>query len=37
MYFAERKKLQELVQTTRLPVAYALRDHVVRRAAQLRS
>jgi len=29
MYFAERKKLQELVQTTRLPVAYALRDHVV--------
>ena len=29
MYFAERKKLQELVQTTRLPVGYALRDHVV--------
>ena len=29
MYFAERAKLQELMQTTRLPVAYALRDHVV--------
>jgi putative tryptophan/tyrosine transport system substrate-binding protein len=29
MYFAERAKLQELLQTTRLPVAYALRDHVV--------
>jgi len=28
MYFAERAKLQELMQTTRLPVAYALRDHV---------
>jgi len=29
MYFAERAKMQELLQTTRLPVAYALRDHVV--------
>jgi len=29
MYFAERTKLQELMQTTRLPVAYLLRDHVV--------
>jgi putative ABC transport system substrate-binding protein len=29
MYFAERAKLQELTQSTRLPVAYALRDHVV--------
>ena len=29
MYFAERAKLQELMQTTRLPVAYALRDHVI--------
>ncbi len=29
MYFAERGKLQELMQPTRLPVAYALRDHVV--------
>jgi putative ABC transport system substrate-binding protein len=29
MYFAERAKLQELMQTTRLPVAYALREHVV--------
>ena len=29
MYFAERAKLQELMQTTRLPVAYVLRDHVV--------
>ena len=29
MYFAERGKLQELLQTTHLPVAYALRDHVV--------
>ena len=29
MYFGERAKLQELLQTTRLPVAYALRDHVV--------
>jgi putative ABC transport system substrate-binding protein len=29
MYFTERAKLQELTQTTRLPVAYALRDHVV--------
>ena len=29
MYFAERAKLQELMQTTRLPVAYLLRDHVV--------
>ena len=28
MYFAERARLQELMQTTRLPVAYALRDHV---------
>ena len=25
----ERAKLQELLQTTRLPVAYALRDHVI--------
>jgi putative tryptophan/tyrosine transport system substrate-binding protein len=29
MYFAERAKLQELMQSTRLPAAYALRDHVV--------
>lgn len=29
MYFTERAKLQELMQTTRLPVAYALRDNVV--------
>ena len=29
MYFTERAKLQELMQTTRLPVAYALREHVV--------
>jgi putative ABC transport system substrate-binding protein len=29
MYFTERAKVQELMQTTRLPVAYALRDHVV--------
>jgi putative ABC transport system substrate-binding protein len=29
MYFAERTKLQELMQTARLPVAYALREHVV--------
>ena len=29
MYYAERAKLQELLQTSRLPVAYALRDHVV--------
>ena len=29
MYFAERARLQELLQTTRLPVAYLLRDHVV--------
>ncbi len=29
MYFAERARLQELMQTTRLPVAFALRDHVV--------
>ena len=29
MYYSERAKLQELLQTTRLPVAYALRDHVV--------
>jgi len=29
MYFTERTKLQELIQTTRLPVAYALREHVV--------
>jgi putative ABC transport system substrate-binding protein len=29
MYFAERAKLQELMQTTRLPVAYLLRAHVV--------
>ena len=28
MYFSERTKLQELMQTTRLPVAYELRDHV---------
>jgi putative ABC transport system substrate-binding protein len=28
MYFSERVKLQELMQTTRLPVAYELRDHV---------
>ena len=28
MYLAERAKLQELMQTTRLPVAYALREHV---------
>jgi ABC-type uncharacterized transport system substrate-binding protein len=29
LYFTERAKLQELMQTTRLPVAYAFRDHVV--------
>ena len=29
MYYAERAKLQALMQTTRLPVAYALRDHAV--------
>ncbi len=29
MYFNERAKLQELMQTTRLPVVYALRDNVV--------
>jgi putative ABC transport system substrate-binding protein len=29
MYFTERAKLQELMQTTRLPVAYELRDHVL--------
>ena len=29
MYFAERAKLQELMQATRLPVAYGLREHVV--------
>jgi putative ABC transport system substrate-binding protein len=29
MYFTERVKLQELIQTIRLPVAYALREHVV--------
>lgn len=29
MYFAERAKLQELMQAARLPAAYALRDHVV--------
>ena len=29
MYFTERAKLQELMQTTRLPVAHALREHVV--------
>ena len=29
MYYGERAKLQELIQKTRLPVAYALRDHVI--------
>ncbi len=29
MYLTERAKLQELMQSTRLPVAYALREHVV--------
>ena len=29
MFLTERAKLQELMQTTRLPVAYALREHVV--------
>jgi putative tryptophan/tyrosine transport system substrate-binding protein len=29
MYLTERAKLQELMQTTGLPVAYALREHVV--------
>jgi putative tryptophan/tyrosine transport system substrate-binding protein len=29
MYLAERAKLQALMQATRLPVAYGLRDHVV--------
>ena len=29
MYFAERAKLQELMQATRLPVAYGVREHVV--------
>ena len=28
MYLAERANLQELMQATRLPVAYALREHV---------
>jgi putative ABC transport system substrate-binding protein len=28
MYFTERVKVQELMQATRLPVVYALRDHV---------
>ena len=38
MYFGERATLQELMQTTRLPMAYALRGHTVvqrsRRAKQ---
>jgi len=29
MYFAERVKLQELMQGARLPAAYMLRDHVI--------
>ena len=29
MYFAERVKLQELMQSTRLPTAYAVRDNVL--------
>jgi putative tryptophan/tyrosine transport system substrate-binding protein len=29
VYFNERAKLQELMQTTRLPAAYGLREHVV--------
>ena len=29
MYWVERAKLQELMQTTRLPAAYGLREHVV--------
>jgi putative ABC transport system substrate-binding protein len=29
MYYTERVRLQELMQTTRLPVAYVLREHVV--------
>jgi putative ABC transport system substrate-binding protein len=29
VYFGERAKLQELMQATRLPVAYGLREHVV--------
>ena len=29
LYFAERAKLQELLQATRLPVAYGSREHVV--------
>ena len=29
LYFTERVRLHELLQTTRLPVAYLLRDHVV--------
>ena len=29
MYFTQRAKVQELMQTTRLPVAYELRDHVL--------
>jgi putative ABC transport system substrate-binding protein len=29
MFYNERVKLQELMQTTRLPVAYGLREHVV--------
>ena len=29
VYFAERVKLQEAIQSTRLPVAYAYREHVV--------
>jgi putative ABC transport system substrate-binding protein len=29
MYFGERAKLQALMQTTRLPAGYLLRDHVV--------
>lgn len=29
MYLTERAKLQELMQTTQLPVAYALREHVI--------
>jgi putative tryptophan/tyrosine transport system substrate-binding protein len=29
MYFTERAKLQELIQTTRLPAVYALRDSVI--------
>jgi ABC-type uncharacterized transport system substrate-binding protein len=29
MYFTQRAKLQELIQTTRLPVAHALREPVI--------